>query len=32
MNKLDKQSVTGIYDLLENAAKIEEIYYEHEKN
>ena len=32
MNKLDKQSVTGISALLVHAAKIDEIYSEHEKN
>ena len=32
MNKLDKQSVTGISALLVHAAKIDEIYSEHEKD
>jgi uncharacterized tellurite resistance protein B-like protein len=32
MNKLDKESVTGISALLVHAAKIDEIYSEHEKN
>jgi uncharacterized tellurite resistance protein B-like protein len=31
MNKLDKKSVTGISALLVHAAKIDEIYSEHEK-
>ena len=31
MNKLDKESVTGISALLVHAAKIDEIYSEHEK-
>jgi len=31
MNKLDKDSVTGISALLVHAAKIDEIYSEHEK-
>ena len=31
MNKLDKKSVTGISALLIHAAKIDEIYTEHEK-
>ena len=31
MNKLDKKSVTGISALLIHAAKIDEIYSEHEK-
>jgi len=32
MNKLDKDSVTGISALLVHAAKIDEIYSEHEKD
>ena len=32
MNKLDKESVVGISALLVHAAKIDEIYSEHEKN
>ena len=32
MNKLDKDSVTGISALLVHAARIDEIYSEHEKN
>ena len=32
MNKLDKESVTGISALLVHAAKIDEIYSEHEKD
>ena len=32
MNKLDKDSVTGISALLVHAAKIDEIYTEHEKD
>ena len=32
MNNLDKASVTGISALLVHAAKIDEIYSEHEKN
>ena len=32
MNKLDKESVTGISALLVHAAKIDEIYSDHEKN
>ena len=32
MNKLDKESITGIAALLVHAAKIDEIYTEHEKN
>ena len=32
MNKLDKDSVTGIAALLVHAAKIDEIYSEHEKD
>jgi|TARA_B100001059_G_C17707129_1_gene513420 uncharacterized tellurite resistance protein B-like protein len=32
MNKLDLKSVTGISALLVHAAKIDEIYSEHEKN
>ncbi len=32
MNKLDKKSVTGIAALLVHAAKIDEIYSEHEKD
>ena len=32
MNKLDKDSVIGISALLVHAAKIDEIYSEHEKN
>ena len=32
MNNLDKESVTGISALLVHAAKIDEIYSEHEKN
>ena len=32
MNKLDKESVIGISALLVHAAKIDEIYSEHEKN
>ena len=32
MNKLDKESVTGITALLVHAANIDEIYSEHEKN
>ena len=32
MNKLEKDSVTGISALLVHAAKIDEIYTEHEKN
>ena len=32
MNKLDKDSVTGITALLVHAANIDEIYSEHEKN
>ena len=31
MNKLDKESVTGISALLVHAAKIDEIYSDHEK-
>jgi uncharacterized tellurite resistance protein B-like protein len=31
MNKLDKENVTGISALLVHAAKIDEIYSEHEK-
>ena len=32
MNKLDKESVTGISALLVHAANIDEIYSDHEKN
>ena len=32
MNKLDKKSITGISALLVHAAKIDEIYSEHEKD
>ena len=32
MNKLDKESVVGISALLVHAAKIDEIYSEHEKS
>ena len=32
MNKLDKESVTGIAALLVHAAKIDEIYSDHEKD
>jgi uncharacterized tellurite resistance protein B-like protein len=32
MNKLDKESVTSISALLIHAAKIDELYSEHEKN
>ena len=32
MNNLDKESVTGISALLVHAAKIDEVYSEHEKN
>ena len=32
MNKLDKESITGIAALLVHAAKIDEIYSEHEKD
>ena len=32
MNKLDLESVTGISALLVHAAKIDEIYTEHEKD
>ena len=32
MNKLDKDSITGIAALLVHAAKIDEIYTEHEKD
>ena len=32
MNKLDKESVIGISALLVHAAKIDEIYSDHEKN
>ena len=32
MNNLDKESVTGISALLVHAAKIDEIYSEHEKD
>ena len=32
MNKLDKDSVTGISSVLVHAAKIDEIYSEHEKD
>ena len=32
MNKLDKQSVTGVSALLVHAAKIDEIYSEEERN
>ena len=32
MNKLDKESVLGIAALLVHAAKIDEIYSDHEKN
>ena len=32
MNKLDKESITGIAALLVHAAKIDEIYTEHEKD
>jgi uncharacterized tellurite resistance protein B-like protein len=32
MNKLDKESVTGISALLVHAASIDEIYSDHEKN
>ena len=32
MNKLDKKSVTGIAALLVHAAKIDEIYSDHEKD
>ena len=32
MNKLDKENVVGISALLVHAAKIDEIYSEHEKN
>ena len=32
MEKLDKESITGISALLVHAAKIDEIYTEHEKN
>ena len=32
MKKLDKESVIGISALLVHAAKIDEIYTEHEKN
>ena len=32
MNKLDKESVTGISALLVHAANIDEIYSEHEKD
>tara|TARA_B100001115_G_scaffold7511_1_gene5766 strand:+ start:645 stop:1031 length:387 start_codon:yes stop_codon:yes gene_type:complete len=32
MNKLDKESIVGISALLVHAAKIDEIYSEHEKN
>ena len=32
MNKLDKESITGIAALLVHAAKIDEIYSDHEKD
>ena len=32
MNKLDKNTITGISALLVHAAKIDEIYSDHEKN
>ena len=32
MNKLDKESIIGIYALLVHAANIDEIYSEHEKD
>ena len=32
MNNLDKESITGIAALLVHAAKIDEIYSEHEKD
>ena len=32
MNKLDKESIVGISALLVHAAKIDEIYSDHEKN
>ena len=32
MSKLDKESVIGITALLVHAAKIDEIYSDHEKN
>ena len=32
MNNLDKESITGIAALLVHAAKIDEIYSEHEKS
>ena len=32
MNKLDKESVIGISALLVHAAKIDEIYSDHEKD
>ena len=32
MNKLDKESVTGISALLVHAANIDEIYLDHEKD
>ena len=32
MDKMDKKNVTGISALLVHAAKIDEIYSQHEKN